>query len=125
MVDVGLWDVATGHKTATLAEGSPVTSVAFGPGGHAVAAGDGVVTSACGTWPPGDRPSNVAEGSPVTSIAFGPGGRILAVGDGGGDVGLWDVAYRAEDSHPAGGQPGRERRVQPGRADPGGGGRGW
>ena len=37
---VGLWDAATGRRTATLAEGAPVYSVAFSPDGHTLAAGD-------------------------------------------------------------------------------------
>ena len=31
---VGLWNVATGRRTAALAEGSPVYSVAFSPDGQ-------------------------------------------------------------------------------------------
>ena len=37
---VGLWDTATGQRTATLAEGSPVYSVAFSPDGQTLAVGD-------------------------------------------------------------------------------------
>jgi WD domain, G-beta repeat len=38
--DVGLWDTASGQRTATLAEGSPVKSVAFSRNGQTLAIGD-------------------------------------------------------------------------------------
>ena len=37
---VGLWDTTTGKRTATLAQGSTVNSVAFSPNGRILAAGD-------------------------------------------------------------------------------------
>jgi WD40 repeat protein len=35
-----LWDTGSGQRTATLAEGSPVYSVAFSPNGQTLAIGD-------------------------------------------------------------------------------------
>ena len=53
---VGLWDLATGQRTATLTEGSSVYGVAFSPDGRTLAVGDDSGLSACGTWRPGRRP---------------------------------------------------------------------
>ena len=64
---IALWDTAARHKTATLAEGSLVGSVAFGSDGHTLAAGDdnGHITlwdiAACCI------PSTSADGSTVES----------------------------------------------------------
>ena len=92
MADVGLWDVATGRRTAILAEGSPVASVAFGPGGQIVAVGDG--GGDVGLWDvaTGRRTLTLPEGSPVASVAFSPGGPTLVTGDSLGNVGIWNAA---------------------------------
>ena len=87
----GLWNIATGRRTATLAEGSPVASVAFSPDGQILAAGD--EGGHAGLWniATGRRTATLGEGSPIISVAFSPDGRILAAGDYGGDIGLWDT----------------------------------
>jgi hypothetical protein len=89
---VGLWDVATGRKTATLAEGSQVDSVAFTPDGRTLAAGDN--GGDIGLWDvaTGRKTATLAEYSVISSVAFSPDGRTLAAGDDSGQVGLWDVA---------------------------------
>ena len=89
---VGLWDIATGRRTATLAEGHPVYSVAFSPNGQILAAGD--EGGHVGLWDiaTGRRTATLAEGGPVVSVAFSPNRQILAAGDDGGHVGLWDTA---------------------------------
>ena len=89
---VGLWDMATGRQTATLAEGSGVYGVAFSPSGRTLAVGDG--DGDVGLWDmaTGRRTGTLAEGSWVECVAFSPDGRTLAAGDGFGYVGLWDVA---------------------------------
>jgi WD40 repeat protein len=89
---VGLWDVATGQRTATLAEGSTVFDVAFSPDGKTLAVGDG--GGRVGLWDvaTGQRTATLNEGTTVFGIAFSPDGKTLAAGDGGGRVGLWDVA---------------------------------
>ena len=89
---VGLWDVATGRRTATLAEGNAVYGVAFSPSGQVLAAGD--AAGHVGLWDvaTGGRTATLAEGSLVESVAFSPSGQVLAAGDAAGHVGLWDVA---------------------------------
>jgi WD40 repeat protein len=92
--DVGLWDVATARRTATLAEGSPVESVAFSPDGQTVAAGD--FGGDIGLWDAvtGRRTATLFEGNPVFTVAFSPNGPILVTGDSLGDVDLWNTASR-------------------------------
>ena len=118
---VGLWDVATGRRTAALAEGSPVVDgVAFSPDGKTLAAGDD--GGHVGLWDvaTGRRTAALAEGSPVNGVAFSPDGKTLAAGDDGGHVGLWDVATGRRTAALTEGRHGLRRRVQPGRQDPGG-----
>ena len=67
--DVGLWDTATGQRTATLAEGSAVNSVAFSPNGQMLAVGD--AGGDVGLWDTatGQRTATLAEGNPVGGVA--------------------------------------------------------
>ena len=90
---IGLWDVATGQRDATLAEGSPVGSVAFSRDGI-LAAGD--ASGHIGLWDVATRRriATLAAGGTVWNVAFSPDGQILAAGDASGHIGLWDVATR-------------------------------
>ena len=104
---VGLWDLATGHQTATLTEGSFIYSVAFSPDGRTLAVGDH--SGRVGLWDVATRQkiATLAEGSPVDSCRVQPGRadpgrrrlrrlrRLVGRGD------------RAEDRHPARRQHGR------------------
>ncbi len=89
--DVGLWDTASGQRTATLAVGSPVYAVAFSPNGQTLAVGD---DDGVGLWDTasGRRTATLTERSPVLSVAFNPSGQTLAAGDLDGRVGLWATA---------------------------------
>ena len=113
---VGLWDTATGRRTATLAEGSAVYSVAFSPDGQMLAAGDRRRCRPVGLAP-GGGPPPWPKAAVSDSVAFSPDGQTLAAGDDGGHVGLWD-RHRAADRHPGRGQPCLQCGVQPGRPDP-------
>jgi WD40 repeat protein len=81
---LGLWDVATGKQlNPTPAHDGMVISLAFGPGGTALASGgtDGAV---CVWGLPGGKLRHRFGGhfpAPV-SLAFSPDGRTLAAGDG-------------------------------------------
>ena len=101
---VGLWDVAAARRTATLAEGIPVSSVAFSPDGRTLAVSDygGYV----GLWDvaAARRTATLAVGSSVESVAFSPDGHTLAVSDHDG-VGLWDVAAGRRTATLAEGSP--------------------
>ena len=114
---VGLWDTSSGQRTATLAEGSPVDSVAFSPNGQTLAVGD--YGGHVGLWDTGTgrRTATLAEGSTVLSVAFSPNGQTLAVGDGGGGVGLWDTSSGRRTATLAEGSVVRQRGVQPERPD--------
>jgi serine/threonine protein kinase/Tol biopolymer transport system component len=100
-----LWDVATGHKTATLASPgrfSSVRSVAFSPDGKTLAVGgfanrDGKDKTYL--WDVATRRLIATLTNPIkdqhfVSPAFSPDGKILATGDGEGRTYLWDVATR-------------------------------
>jgi WD40 repeat protein len=92
---IGLWDVATGRRTATLNMGTSfVTSVAFSRSGQTLAAVD--QTGHIGLWNVVTRQRtatpNIGNGSPVTTVAFSPSGQTLAAVDVFGHIGLWDVA---------------------------------
>jgi WD40 repeat protein len=99
--DVDLWDTTTGKDTATLT-GPPglagtdgVSSVAFGPGGAAMAvaydSGDVYL------WDVASEQTTATVAPPANSqanavVAFGPGGTTVAIGYNNGDVHLWDTA---------------------------------
>jgi WD40 repeat protein len=102
---VGLWDTASGRRTATLDEGSSVYTVAFSPHGRTLAVGDD--GDQVGLWDTasGRRTATLAEGSPVISVAFSPDGRTLAAGDFGGHIGLWDTASGRRTATLAEGSP--------------------
>jgi dipeptidyl aminopeptidase/acylaminoacyl peptidase len=84
--NISLWDTDTGNRTATLAEGSRVTSVAFSPDGHTLAAGDLGGNVSLWNTTTRQRTATLAEGSEVASVAFSPDGNTLAAGDASGDV---------------------------------------
>ncbi|WP_433464326.1 WD40 repeat domain-containing serine/threonine protein kinase [Spirillospora sp. CA-128828] len=98
-----LWDVATGKKTATLAQSSKSKhEVEFSPDGKTIAADDG--DNGIGLW---DVASGRAiatfddpDGAGAWSLAFGPDGRTLAIGvstflgeeNAKNMIRLWDVS---------------------------------
>lgn len=89
---IGLWDVATGRRTATLAEGSIITGVAFSPDGRILAVGD--YSGHVGLWDvaTGRRTATLAEVGPVASVAFSPDGHALVTGDSLGNISFWNAA---------------------------------
>jgi WD40 repeat protein len=88
---VGLWDVASRHRLATMKEGASVNSVAFSPDGKILAVGDADGNITLWSVASHDHIATLAEGSPVNSVAFSPGGRTIAAGDRGGNISLWQV----------------------------------
>jgi WD40 repeat protein len=89
---VGLWDVMSGRRTATLDEGGQVLSVAFSPNGQTLAAADYRGYVRLWNVASGGLVATLDEGRPVSSIAFSPDGRMLGAADYSGKIGLWDVA---------------------------------
>ncbi|NEB52264.1 hypothetical protein G3I48_08190 [Streptomyces griseus] len=88
---VGLWDMATGRKTATFA--APVTSVAFSPDSAVLAMGGGHGTVRLWDVTVGRNVATFAgHTKPVNAVAFSPDGDTLATGGEDGTVRLWDVA---------------------------------
>ncbi|MYR09373.1 hypothetical protein GTY62_01855, partial [Streptomyces sp. SID724] len=88
---VGLWDMATGRKTATFA--APVTSVAFSPDSAVLAMGGGHGTVRLWDVTVGrDVATFAGHTKPVNAVAFSPDGDSLATGGEDGTVRLWDVA---------------------------------
>ena len=104
---VGLWDVATGRRTATLTEGSPVDRSRSARTGRPSPPAMGAAMSACGTWRPGSGPPPWPKAAPVYSVAFSPDGHTLAAGDTGGHVGLWDATTGRRTATLAEGTPSR------------------
>ena len=91
--NVGLWDLATGRRIATLADGSQAYSVAFSPNGRTLAVGDDAGDVELWDLATGRRAATLAQGNSVDSITFSPNGHTLAVGDyAAGNVVLWDLA---------------------------------
>ena len=95
---IGLWNVATGRRTSSLADGSTVDKVVFSPDGHTLAAGD--VNGRIALWDvtTGRKTGSMDDGSRVDSVAYGPDGHTLAEGDDSGDIGVWDVVTGRETS---------------------------
>ena len=123
---VGIWDAATGASAATLASFSTtVLSVAFGPDGRTFAVGG--IEGKAWLWDvsTGAPPAEVAGSTGrrkdvVVDLAFSPDGRWIATAGVGQTARLWSVAtgaahrrlrrtYRRR----------RQRRLQPGRSNPG------
>ena len=93
------------RRTATLAEGGPVVSVAFSPDGQMLAAGDAGGHVSLWDIASGRRTATLSQGSPVYSVAFSPNGQTLAAGGSAGKIGLWNIAERPADRHLAQGEP--------------------
>jgi WD40 repeat protein len=89
---IGLWKVATGRRTATLAEGSSAVGVAFSPDGQTLAVGDAANNTGLWDVATGRRTATLPEGSEISGVAFSPDRQTLAVGDSAGRVRLWNVA---------------------------------
>jgi DivIVA domain-containing protein len=80
---------------ALTAPGRFVSSVAFSPDGHTLAAGDGNGSTYLWDVAAGHRIATLTyPGSIVFSVAFSPDGHTLATADGHGITYLWDVAAR-------------------------------
>jgi WD40 repeat protein len=86
--DVGLWDLATKRKTATLAEGAQVDSVAFSPDGPILAIGDSLGDVNIWNTASAQRFASLAEGGGIASIAFSPDGQVLAIAGLSGNITL-------------------------------------
>jgi WD40 repeat protein len=74
---IGLWNVTTGQRAATLTEGSLVNSVAFSPDGHTLAVGDDAGNIALWDMTTARETGrlSVADGSgSISSVAFSPDG---------------------------------------------------
>jgi WD40 repeat protein len=76
---IGLWDVATRRKSATLAQGHPVRSVAFSHDGPALVTGDSWGKASIWNTADGHLFASLAEGTAVTSLAFSPHAHVLAI----------------------------------------------
>lgn len=87
---VGLWDLGTGRRTASLPEGGAVSSIAFSPNGRTLAADDG--SGHIGLWNLATgRFGSLAErntGGSVDSATFSPNGLAVAAGQANGGIAL-------------------------------------
>ena len=88
---IGIWDLATGTRTATLGGKGWIRSMALSPDGVTLASGSG---GAIELWNlrTGTRTATLeVQEFPVTSVSFGPDGTALVSGEEDGSVRLWDL----------------------------------
>ncbi len=91
------WDVASGREVARWpAECDAPVSLAFSPGGKALAAAAGSKVRLFDPATGKRLNADDGAGSSVTGLAFSPDGRTLAVGREESPVTVWDVAARKE-----------------------------
>jgi len=102
-----LVDVFLGPPSDTLSSGALVTSVAFSPSGHMLAAG--TTDSLVLLWDVTNltRPMHLGQAPTdqlgISCVAFSPDGRILATASGDDTIDLWDITNPALPTSP--GQP--------------------
>ena len=93
---VGMWDVGTRQRKATLEHTALVRCVAYSPDGHTLASGDAegglrLWDARSGTY----RANLIGHTTDISSISFRPDGTTLASGEYADDsVRLWDLNTR-------------------------------
>ena len=88
---VGVWDITTGQRTATLMHGSDVKSVAWSPDGKRLASGGQDNTAK--VWDPlsSQLLNTFSHPQFVNAVAWSPDGKFLATGCDDNAVWVWDV----------------------------------
>ena len=97
--EIGLWDLSTGIRTATLEPRAWVKYMDISPDGGTLASGTGGPGIELWDLATGTRTA-LLEGqtSPGTSVSFSPDGTVLVAGEEDGSVRLWDLATGSNTS---------------------------
>jgi WD40 repeat protein len=88
-VPAQIWDVSSGHLTASVKSDANIDRIVFSREGKYLAAAGGKVATVCGVT--GDKIVSVKHQSDVEDLAFSPDGNYLVTGSNDNSAAVWEI----------------------------------